>query len=331
MPVPGHSPLTMSALRDLGVVTVFVWVSVLLVHGLHLPAALAEWNHFHPQWAVDEVTLISVSVVAALGVFSWRRWRESLRVIARHEATLRRLHVTEDQVALKDQLIGSVSHELRTPLTVLLGYAQLLANGETAAAERKAMVDGIVSEGWDLAHIVEDLLTRAQTQSHSLTVAKVPVLLYDQAAQVVEALNQTERTRVTHTRADPVVAIADPARVRQIIRNLVSNALRYGGPQISIETAERSGTAYLAVIDNGPGVAASQRDLIFNPYHRVPDGERVPGSIGLGLSIGRELARLMSGDLTYQRRKGQSVFELSLPLAETSSTTAHSAPEHAVS
>jgi signal transduction histidine kinase len=311
----GHPLPTASALRDLVGVAVFVWVSAWGIHALDLPEALAEWNRSHEQWAVDEFTLISVCVVAALGFFSWRRWRESQRVIARYEATLQELRTTEGQIALKDHLINTVSHELKTPLTAVIGYAQLLDNDRVDAEERKAMVERIIAEGWDLTNIVEDLLTRAQAESENLNVASVPVFLAAQAAQVTETLNPNDRERVRITSQDPVRAVADPARVRQIIRNLLSNAIRYGGPNIAIEVKGRGGSASMTVLDDGPGVPPGDRDLIFNPYHRADNGGRVAGSIGLGLSISRELARRMGGDLTYQRRRGQSVFELRLPLA----------------
>jgi signal transduction histidine kinase len=264
---------------------------------------------------VDEVTFAAVFVVAALGVFSWRRWRESLRVIGRHEATLRRLRSTEGQVALKDHLINAVSHELRTPLTAILGYAGLAGNEKVDAGEREAMMERIVAQGWDLAQIIEDLLTRAQSETESLSVARVSVSYSAQAAQVIETMGPEDRERV-HLTSGRVRAQGDPARVRQIIRNLVSNAVRYGGPRITIETQQRSGMALLDVTDDGPGVPLGERELIFHPYHRLAGGARNPGSIGLGLSISRELARRMSGDLTYQRRRGQSVFRLALPLAE---------------
>ena len=293
---------------------VFVWISALAVHLLDLPEALAEWNRSHQQWAVDEVTLLSVSVVAALGVFSWRRWRESLRVIARHEATLRRLRSTEGQVALKDHLINAVSHELRTPLTGILGYASLLGSEEVEPEERRAMVERIIAQGWDLSHIVEDLLTRAQAESERLTMASVPVLLSAQAAQVMETMNPADRARIRAGTMAAARAEADPARVRQIIRNLISNALRYGGPDIALDTNVAAGMARVQVSDDGPGVPPEEQDRIFNPYHRLAEGGRGPGGIGLGLSISRDLARRMGGDLTYHRRRGRTVFELSLPL-----------------
>jgi signal transduction histidine kinase len=299
---------------DLAALVAAVWIAVGVIRGFDLPAALAEWNRTHEEWAIDEVTLISLIVVAGLGVFSWRRWRESLVTIARHQATLERLRTTEGEISAKDRLIRSVSHELRTPLTAILGYAALLGETSVSAAERDTMVHTIVEQGRDLADIVEDLLTRAQSEARTLQVASVPVDLTAQAAQVLEGWNPNELARIEFAAPDVVRASGDPARVRQIIRNLVSNAVRYGRDRILIETGSEPDRAWLTVSDDGPGIPAAEQERVFDPYHRVPGTETTPGGIGLGLSISRQLAHLMNGTLTYRRERDRSLFEFVLPI-----------------
>ena len=283
-------------------VALVVWLVALVVHYFQIPEALEEWNRSHQQWAIDEVTLVSLCAVAGLGVFSWRRWQESLRTIARHEATLRRLQTTESEVAAKDQLIRTVSHELRTPLTAILGYAELLGESEGRVGRRDEMVATILRQGRDLSDIVEDLLTRAQSEARTLSVVAVPVDLGANVNQVLEAWHGDERMRVT-TSGSPARAIGDPARVRQIVRNLVTNALRYGAGAIEITTGMRASGAWLTVSDEGTGIPEQEAERVFEPYERGEAGV-MPGSIGLGLAISRELARLMGGDLTYRRARG---------------------------
>jgi len=312
---------TRGAMWDLVWVVLFVWGSVLVIHALNIPEALAAWNADHEKWAIDEITLISITAVSAVGIFALRRWQESQRIIARHEATMERLAASEGLVAKKDHLINAVSHELRTPLTAMLGYAQLIGSEDTTSEDRRAMVDTILDQGWDLAHIVEDLLTRAQAESGSLNVAAVPVLLSAQASQVVETLNPHQGARLQVIDHLSIRAIADPGRVRQIIRNLVSNALRYGGPNITIATTAESTFATIEVSDDGPGVPAADRDRIFMPYQRLPVADQITGSIGLGLAVSRDLAQHMGGNLTYRRLRGQTIFNLSLPLATNTDDT----------
>ncbi|MDX1689700.1 MAG: HAMP domain-containing sensor histidine kinase [Acidimicrobiia bacterium] len=305
---------TSAAVRDLALVVTFVWVAVVVIVGLDVPAAISAWSDDNEQWAIDEVTLVSLCVGAAFGVFAWRRWRESLSIIERYEATVERLRLAEDEISARDRLISSVSHELRTPLTGILGYAELLRAEDVDPMARAGLVDDIVSQGWDLAYIVEDLLTRARVEADSLRVAEVPVSLRAQATQVLEAW-EPERAAAVEMTGEEARALGDPARVRQIVRNLLTNAARYGSAPMGIDVGTRDGRAYVAVSDGGPGVPETEAASIFDPYHRVDATDSAPGGLGLGLAISRELAQLMGGDLTYRRRRGTTTFELSLPIA----------------
>ena len=109
-------------------------------------------------------------------------------------------------------------------------------------------------------------------------------------------------------------AFADPGRVRQVIRNLLTNAIKYGGQQVSIHLDQVGETVRTTVIDDGPGVSPGQEDRIFDRYERAHDDDSHPGSVGIGLSISRELARHMGGDLRYVRSDGITRFELLLPV-----------------
>ena len=108
----------------------------------------------------------------------------------------------------------------------------------------------------------------------------------------------------------PVLAWADPLRLRQILRNLLSNAVRYGAGDIRIEAVRRGSAVEVRVIDHGPGIPPADRDRVFQPYARV--GPVVPGSIGLGLAVSRRLARLMGGDLVYLGDH-PATFQLTVP------------------
>ncbi|MFQ5523920.1 MAG: GAF domain-containing protein [Acidimicrobiia bacterium] len=219
-------------------------------------------------------------------------------------------------VRSKDELIASVSHEIRTPLTAVLGFAQLLHDEAEGLSEdeRRELLESLVVQSTDVANIVEDLLVAAKADVGDLSVVKLSVDLRAQAAQVLEGWSQTTVDKIG-VAGDHVRCLADPARVRQIIRNLVGNALRYGGPNIRMEVRAQGPWALLAVIDDGEGVPPEESQRIFEKYQR---GTQVPGltaALGLGLGLSRHLARLMDGDLTYRRENEETVFELRLPLA----------------
>lgn len=218
----------------------------------------------------------------------------------------------------KNELIASISHELRTPLTAVVGFAQILREpNDFSPEDRAAMVRSIVDEGLDLSNIVEDLLTVAKAEAGTLTVVEVPVDLRAQAAQVCESLREEDARKVRVEGPTRRVA-GDPGRVRQILRNLVSNALRYGGEDVVVRVVE-DGSPRIQVVDNGAGIPVEDRERIFESYQKAHDAPGVAGSVGLGLSISRKLARLMGGDLTYSQPEGFSIFELSFtaPYPET--------------
>lgn len=218
-------------------------------------------------------------------------------------------------IASKDQLIASVSHELRTPLTSVVGFAKLLEieGSDLEADERAMVIRTIAEEGVDLANIIDDLLVAAKAESGTLEVVSVPIDLRAQAAQVVEACRPEDVQRIVVS-DDSVRAGGDPARVRQILRNLISNAIRYGGDHIRVEFAVEDGWSAVRVVDDGRGIPNEKRDRVFESYYRGEEDPGLAGSMGLGLSISRQLAERMHGTLSYNYVGGESLFELRLPV-----------------
>ena len=118
---------------------------------------------------------------------------------------------------------------------------------------------------------------------------------------------------------------ADSFRVRQILRNLVTNATRYGGDEIWMDVDQRESTVVITVADNGPGIPDGHEDLIFEPYGRVESGRVEPASVGLGLAVARQLAQLMNGELDYLRIANHTEFRLTLPRDQLGAAT-HTLP-----
>ena len=221
----------------------------------------------------------------------------------------------------KDRFIDTVSHELRTPLAGALGFAAELRDRAAGfSASEVAEYAALIAEGCDTAgNLVEDLLMAARIGRGSVTISPQRTDLRKEAAVVltepgVAALLDEKPIAVE---GEPALAWADPHRTRQILRNLVANALRHGGPEIAIRCGVRpeSREAYARVCDNGPGVPEGLGDTLFQPYqHSGREGQTE--SIGLGLYLSRNLARLMGGDVVYSRADGETVFEVSLPIPE---------------
>ncbi|MDF1597997.1 MAG: CHASE domain-containing protein [Acidimicrobiia bacterium] len=254
---------------------------------------------------------LAASGLATGGIFLYRQ-----RSHARQE-----LEVLQELTRARDQFLASVSHELRTPLTGVLGFAELLREGHGVLSdeERLSMISSVAEEATDLSHIIDDLLVSARSELDLLVVTRVPVAARAQVAQVLEAAGSDTGARVEVIAglegADR--ASGDPGRVRQILRNLISNACRYGGDRIQVRLGATDQRVHIQVADNGPGIPAEEWERIFEPYYRAHPGESQPAALGIGLSVARHLARLMEGDLTYRRQDHWSVFDLELPAART--------------
>lgn len=225
----------------------------------------------------------------------------------------------------KDTFVAGVAHELRTPLTAVVGFAELLRSGESplSAEEREEMIETIASEAIDLTNIVEDLLVATRAQIGELAVIQVSVDLGAQLSQTLEALGAEDMARIT-VRRSTAHALGDPARVRQILRNLISNALRYGGPKITISVISDQSTGSVTVNDDGEGIPPGDQDRVFESFERGRHASAQSSGVGLGLPVSRSLARAMGGDISYRRTDRESVFHLTLPHAENNQASSES-------
>ena len=252
-------------------------------------------THFSPMWE-------DARVVGVIGV------SHDITEQARAADRLRQL------VRSKDEFVATVSHELRTPLTAVVGFSHELRDRleRLDPEEVHTFIDLIGDQATEVADLVEDLLVASRLELDEVAVTRDAIHLWDQVDAVLIARRiGKEVTTVRHEREAKV--FADPVRVRQIFRNLLSNADRYGGPHITVRV-DRFGEVYaLSVIDDGAGIPESERERVFDPYCRAHKEVGRTESVGLGLTVSRQLARLMSGDLSYDYRSGHSIFTVTLP------------------
>jgi len=207
----------------------------------------------------------------------------------------------------KDRFLASVSHEIRTPLTVITGFAHELRAHDVDDNERRQILGLIATQSEEVAGIIEDLLVASRTDLSSVPVNTEAVDLLEEARRAIPVTDH--EIEFTHSRA---VATADPRRVRQIARNLLTNAVRHGGPRVSVEAGTSGDTAWLCIADDGPPIPPGRVARMFDAYTSAAGDARSVDSIGLGLYVSRTLARLMGGDLTYDHDGSISRFTLSL-------------------
>ena len=216
----------------------------------------------------------------------------------------------EASAAQRANWVLAVSHELRTPITAILGLAtELSERWEQLADEAPLLVETIQDEARDLAHIIDDLLTEARLTEGGLHIEAEAFA----ASELVHAVVAVVARDFSVSVEGDGDAYADPTRVRQIIRNLLTNAERYGGDTIEVVIQSRHELTDVSVRDSGAGIPLDQREAIFEPFGRADAARSIGKSVGLGLSVSRDLARAMGGDLTYSHVDGWSVFTLLLP------------------
>lgn len=247
---------------------------------------------------------------------------QDLRYLGQRLEWLRaRLHELEQQ---QTRFLRHVSHELKTPLTAVREGAELLRDnvGGRLAPEQQEIVRIVRENTLSLQKLIEDLLTYHQSRAlESATIA--PVALADVVRRVLreQKLAASARLVDVETALAPIVVTGDVERVRTIVDNLLSNAIKYSPRSgvIEIALAAQDGFAVLDVADHGPGIAAAERERVFDSFYSgkpPPDG-KVKGS-GLGLAIAREYALAQSGRLEVLDRAdgGRGVrFRLWLPLS----------------
>jgi len=231
---------------------------------------------------------------------------------------------TGPTTASRSAFLAAASHELRTPLNGLLGVAQLLAQSELTANQR-AHVEAIRSSGEALLGLVNDILDMAELDAGRIEPARAPFdpeALVQSVVELMAPRAREKRLDIAAWRAADVPAeiVGDGPRLRQVLFNLVGNALKFtetGGVEVRARTAPGDrGRLRIEVRDTGPGVAPADRERIFEEFARADD--RREGS-GLGLAISRRIARALGGDIFYEPADGGgSVFAVEVAIEAAS-------------
>lgn len=266
-------------------------------------------------FAPDEIALaVDLAARCAMALDNARLYREAdgLRLAA------------ESANRAKSVFLGSMSHELRTPLNAIGGFAELIEMGihGPVTAEQVMALDRIMVNQKHLLMLITEILNfvRVENGETEYNNASVPLLgaLTEVANMLSGALTEKGLAFEGPTGDAAIVAWADASRVRQILVNLMMNAVKYTARNHGVITLTCSTDGIMAVAvvsDNGPGIGAESLQTIFEPFVQLTGGlANREGGVGLGLAISRDLARAMHGDLTVDSTVGLgSRFTLTLP------------------
>jgi PAS domain S-box-containing protein len=228
--------------------------------------------------------------------------------------------VTEQKRAdeLRDVFVGMLSHELRTPVTAIYGGSQVLRRDHVDEATRQEIIGDIISESERLERLVENLLVLARAERHADLGGREPVLLRPLLSRVIADKRRRWPGSQLEFEVEPGLppVSGDEASIELILRNLISNALKYGSPTGVVEvTATRSGEMVsVAVIDDGPGIEPSQIDRLFDLFYRADDARRRAQGAGIGLFVVRALVESTGGRVWASNRPaGGAEFRFELP------------------
>lgn len=251
-------------------------------------------------------------LAAALNTVQLQQAAREQALRAELEAARAETERAREAAAQTSRFVSEVSHELRIPLTSILGFAELLTEDWDWLVEedRRRYVDIIERNARHLLHVVSDLLNLAKADAGMLEVSVGAV----EAREVVEAAIASLRPRAAAQGValalrveGPTVARADWGRLRQVVLNLLDNAIKYSPPGGRVEVRLRGGPnrVVLEVADQGPGIPPERQDRLFLPFSRLhPGGRQLPGA-GLGLALVRRLVDLMGGRVGVRSAPGQ--------------------------
>lgn len=223
--------------------------------------------------------------------------------------------------AAQIKFVDHASHELRTPIAVIQGYANLLNRwGKDDPAARQEAIDAILAEGETMKNLVEQLLFLARGDNHTMRVEPQRLDATEVAAQVLKETALVDQTHpLSADWTDGVVLTADPDLLKEALRILVDNAVKYTpeGGRITLKIRREGAEAHLSVIDEGIGVGEKDLPHVFDRFYRADASRaRQTGGSGLGLSIAERIARCHNGRLEVTSAPGLgSRFTLVLPIA----------------
>ena len=262
------------------------------------------------------ITLVATFVVVLAG---------PLALIGAHQSWMDRrleagglrqqLLANEAILQSKNEFLANVSHELRTPLTGIYGLTRMLEDPDSDQEERQELIGLITHESAELLRMVDDILTLGRVDAGVLNYQPKALDPWREIRSVVEPI-ELHRGSIK-VDCDGSRAHADPLRLRQLLRNLVSNADRHGGARMEVAGFASDDHYHIVVRDDGPGVPDALLDSLFSRFLHRDATPLLAGSIGLGLHIAKLLAEGMDGHLAYARNGGWTEFTVRLPRAAT--------------
>ncbi|MDR7269433.1 signal transduction histidine kinase/ActR/RegA family two-component response regulator [Pelomonas saccharophila] len=298
-----------------------------------------DYSRRAPKATEDEVGVLADSFNGMLGEIE-KHAREVMRLNEQLEARVRertaQLETSNEELRLatataekanraKSEFLSSMSHELRTPLNAIIGFGQLLGTNiaDAKPERRQEFVDHIVGAGKHLLTLINEILNLARIESGHVELSVEPVLMADvleECRRMIEPMAAQRGITVEFTQDSHEVALADRMRLKQVLLNLVSNAIKYNRKQGWVHvscTAIDADHVRLAVQDSGQGLQPEQVQALFQPFNRLGQEGGSEQGTGIGLVVTQRLVELMGGRIGVDSTPGEgSVFWVDLQASD---------------
>jgi PAS domain S-box-containing protein len=229
--------------------------------------------------------------------------------VAHEEALRRAQHLAEEASSAKSEFLSSMSHELRTPLNAVLGFAQLLQRDKKAplSPRQQERVEHVVRGGEHLLRLIDDVLDLARIEAGNVLVSLEPVQVSAVLSEVIATLEpMAKRAQIRLMLSAPareaLEVVADRTRLKQILMNYGSNAIKYGraGGSAEFVASARDGIVRISVNDDGVGIPLHKQPTIFQPFQRAGQETGPIEGTGIGLVISKRLAEVMDGTVGFE-------------------------------
>ena len=283
-------------------------------------------------WLILGGGLVAATLASVIVAVFARRRRYAADLVEQRTVELRQTlvqlesarHLADVANHSKSEFVSRMSHELRTPLNAVLGFAQLLEIGTLDGPQREA-VEHILKGGTHLLNLINEILDIARIESGDIAMSPEAVLVSEVVGETMRLMQPVAAQRSIHfvANGDQICSryvFADRQRLKQILLNIVSNAIKYnsigGTVAVTCEQVELT-RLRIKIADTGPGIRQDQMGLLFTPFERLgAERSNIEGT-GIGLALSRRLAEAMGGSLDVDTTIGQgSTFWVELPLVE---------------
>jgi len=276
------------------------------------------WLESRPTLACDPLTGVPTGITDIIRDVTARKTLELDLRAARAEA--------ETAAAVKGEFLANMSHELRTPLTAVIGFANLAADEPDLSPRARRYLDRIATGGQTLLTTINDILDFSRLETGRIALDIRPTSIADLVAEVLELTSADAMSKGLILTADglagvPKHVMIDPERVRQVLVNLVGNAVKFtDSGKVSLSVVHHDSRLRIAVVDTGRGVAAEDQALLFARFSQIDAAlNRQHGGTGLGLAISKGLVELMGGQIGVESEGGKGArfwFEIPAHIAQ---------------